>query len=144
MDLRADVDLEEYSTHKDCSLPPPYDVYSDNSLTRNTNPYKLQQEAAIRISAYRKKQPEVQKWEWILSSFSLFCCLVCGIPSIIFMFSACKDSEEGRTIETSRKLKYSHAFALVAIVAGIILYAASFSVVAIVIAIIVIRNTSPD
>lgn len=137
--MESDLELEEFSI-KNNSLPPPYEIIEDNGFTPNTNPYKAQQEAAVRLSGFhQKKEPQVKKLDWIISSISFVCCLACGIPSIIFTFSACKDAEEGKTIETNRKVKYGRGFALVAIVTGTVMYTACCSLVAVIVIVVILQ-----
>ena len=140
MEISNEINLDEY-IEKECSLPPPYDIYEENEFSRNTNPYKEQQEAAVRLSGFKqKKDPHVKKLDWIISSVSFVCCLACGIPSVIFTFSACKDAEDGRIIETNRKLKYGRVFAMIAIVTGTVLYTACVSLVSVVVLLFLLRN----
>ena len=140
--MESDLELEEFSIKN--TLPPPYEIIEDNGFTPNTNPYKAQQEAAVRLSGFRQnKEPQVKKLDWLISSISFVCCLACGIPSIIFTFSACKDAEEGKTIETNRKVKYGRGFALVAIVTGTVMYTACCSLVAVIVIVVILQNLYP-
>ena len=140
METSNGIQLDEH-TSKDCSLPPPYEIYGENGFMPNTNPYKAQQEAAVRLNGlHTRKGPYVKKLDWILSSVSFVCCLACGIPSIIFTFSACKDAEDGKIIETNRKIKYGRGFAMVAIVTGTILYTACISLISVIALVILLRN----
>ena len=140
MEISNGIQLDEYA-NKEGALPPPYEIYEENGFTRNTNPYKAQQEAAVRLSGFhQRKGPHVKKLDWIFSSVSFVCCLACGIPSMIFTFSACKDAEDGKTIETNRKIKYGRGFAMVAIITGTILYTACISFVSVIVLVFLLRN----
>lgn len=107
--------------------PPPYESYPPEQKVFRQFETQI---PTFRLSSQGQKDMyQINKCDLVFAIVSSICCLACGIPALVYVFSAYKDAQEERIIEAKKKVRAGRISAGIGVVSGITILAISISLV---------------